>query len=85
MLFPEHRPTRSQDLPQALHDAAQFYWGRTQGWLDGKAIFDRDSFTVRLPRWRVQDIDTEDDFLRAEMMLPAIMQSLARQKKCVPG
>lgn len=76
MLFPEYGPTRSQDLPLALHDAAQFYWGRTQAWLDGKAVFDRDSFAVCLPRWRVQDIDTEEDFLRAESMLPGLLHLL---------
>lgn len=80
MLFPQYRPVRSQDLPQVYHDAAQFYWGRTDAWLDGLAVFDRDSYLVRLPRWRVQDIDTEDDFLRAEMMLPAVRQLIdARQ------
>lgn len=80
MLFPEHAMTRSQDLPTAMHDAGQFYWGRTQAWLDNKAVFDRDSFAVRLPRWRVQDIDTEDDFLRAEMMLPGLMHLLVPQQ-----
>src|SRR5690554_3648249 len=28
MIYPEHRMTRSQDLPTAMHDAGQFYWGR---------------------------------------------------------
>ena len=28
MFFPEHFTSRSQDLPLALHDAGQFYWGR---------------------------------------------------------
>ncbi len=79
MLFPEHAQTRSQDLPQALHDAAQFYWGRTDAWLQGTAVFGADSFPLHLPRWRVQDIDTEDDFLRAELMLPAVTQLLALQ------
>jgi pseudaminic acid cytidylyltransferase len=77
MLFPQHALTRSQDLPQALHDAAQFYWGRTEAWLNGAAVFGRDSFPVHLPRWRVQDIDTEDDFIRAEMMLPAVLRRLS--------
>src|SRR5581483_1159254 len=33
MFFPEHFGTRSQDLPVALHDAAQFYWGKAAAWL----------------------------------------------------
>lgn len=73
MFFPENFYARSQDLPQALHDAAQFYWGRPEAWLDGKRIFERHSTTLSLPRWRVQDIDTEEDWRRAETMAPSIM------------
>ena len=68
MFFPEHFTTRSQDLPEALHDAGQFYWGRPQAWLDHTRIFDKWSTAVIIPRWRVQDIDTEEDWLRAELM-----------------
>ena len=32
MFHPEHFATRSQDLPVALHDAAQFYWGTPDAW-----------------------------------------------------
>jgi len=68
MFFPEHFATRSQDLPVALHDAGQFYWGRPRAWLEGKRIFDRYSVPVIIPRWRVQDIDNWDDWTRAEMI-----------------
>ena len=73
MFFPDHFTTRSQDLPVALHDAAQFYWGTTSAWLEGKRVFDRSSKPIIIPRWRVQDIDTPDDWLRAEMLAPVIM------------
>lgn len=73
MFFPEHFATRSQDLPVALHDAGQFYWGRPAAWLEGKRIFDRHSKPVVIPRWRVQDIDTRDDWERAEILAPIIM------------
>lgn len=73
MFFPEHFPARSQDLPLALHDAGQFYWGRPDAWLSGARIFDRHSTPVLVPRWRVQDIDTVDDWVRAEMLAPVIM------------
>jgi N-acylneuraminate cytidylyltransferase len=66
MFFPEHFATRSQDLPVALHDAGQFYWGRPAAWLAGKRIFDRWSKPVMIPRWRVQDIDTPEDWEMAE-------------------
>lgn len=73
MFFPEHFSTRSQDLPIALHDAGQFYWGRPSAWIEGKRIFDQHSIPVVIPRWRVQDIDTQEDWERAEILAPIIM------------
>lgn len=71
MFYPEHFLTRSQDLPITLHDAGQFYWGKPSAWLEGKRVFDKYSIPVIIPRWRVQDIDTKDDWLRAELMFHA--------------
>jgi pseudaminic acid cytidylyltransferase len=68
MFFPEYFKTRSQDLPEAMHDAGQFYWGRPQAWLDHLKIFEKWSTVVPIPRWRVQDIDTPEDWVRAELM-----------------
>jgi pseudaminic acid cytidylyltransferase len=68
MFFPDHFATRSQDLPRALHDAGQFYWGRPSAWIEGRRVFDRWSVPILIPRWRVQDIDEPDDWVRAEMM-----------------
>ena len=68
MFFREHFETRSQDLPEALHDAAQFYWGKPEAWLNHLTMFDLHSFPIMIPRWRVQDIDTEDDWKRAELV-----------------
>jgi N-acylneuraminate cytidylyltransferase len=69
MLFPEHFGSRSQDLPEALHDAAQFYFGRPAAWRDRARIFDAHSTVVRIPRERVQDIDTEEDWRLAEALV----------------
>jgi len=68
MFFPEHFLTRSQDLPLAYHDAGQFYWGKPSAWIEGKKIFDIHSLPIIIPRWRVQDIDNEDDWIRAEII-----------------
>lgn len=73
MFFQEHFDTRSQDLPVVLHDTGQFYWGRAAAWLEGRRIFDRNSMPLVIPRWRVQDIDTQDDWERAEMLAPIII------------
>jgi len=63
---------RSQDLEEAYHDAGQFYWGRTAAWLEGRLIFSRASVPITLPRYRVQDIDTIEDWIRAEYMFQAL-------------
>lgn len=68
MYFPEYFKSRSQDLPEALHDAGQFYLGQPDAWLSHQKIFEKGSTVVKIPRWRVQDIDTEEDWCRAEFM-----------------
>ena len=75
MLHPESFNARSQDLPEALHDAGQFYWGKASAWLSGKVIFGPDSAVVRLPRHQVQDIDTLEDWTRAEYLFRAATQA----------
>ncbi len=68
MLYPENFTTRSQDLPEVFHDVGQFYWGRPSAWIEAKPIFGNRSKPIVIPRWRVQDIDTYDDWLRAEII-----------------
>lgn len=72
MFQPEHATTRSQDLEEAWHDAGQFYWGRAAAWLGDAPLFAEGSAPVLLPRYRVQDIDTPEDWVRAELMLKAL-------------
>jgi N-acylneuraminate cytidylyltransferase len=72
MVFPQHFDTRSQDLPRALHDAAQFYWGRPDAWLTARTLFGPRTTALLIPRWRVQDIDTPDDWTRAEALFRAL-------------
>ncbi len=72
MFNPEHFQTRSQDLEEAWHDAGQFYWGTVEAWCEERAIFGEDSVPVKLPRHRVQDIDTPEDWNRAEWLFRAM-------------
>jgi pseudaminic acid cytidylyltransferase len=74
MIFPEHFPTRSQDLPEALHDAGQFYWGTPAAWKTQDRLFSARSAPVMLPRHRVQDIDTMEDWRRAELIWQLLQQ-----------
>jgi N-acylneuraminate cytidylyltransferase len=78
MFYPEHFNTRSQDLEEAWHDAGQFYWGTAQAWISGKPIFSPDSSPVALPRHRVQDVDTSEDWDRAELMFAALQAAAKR-------
>ncbi len=72
MFSPDSFNTRSQDLEDAYHDAGQFYWGKASAWLEGRIIFGRSAAAVLLPRHRVQDIDTAEDWVRAEWMFRAM-------------
>ncbi|MGG7576420.1 pseudaminic acid cytidylyltransferase [Rhizobium sp. Nf11,1] len=69
MFHPENFQKRSQDLVQGLHDAGQFYLCRPASIRDDYNVFSSRSRVIRLPRHRVIDIDTEEDFLFAEMLL----------------
>lgn len=71
MFWPENELKRSQDLPEAWHDAGQFYWGRKHAFLANQGIFTDRSYPVVLPRHLVQDIDTPEDWERAERMFAA--------------
>lgn len=75
MFQPEHLNTRSQDLPEAWHDAGQFYWGQAQAWLAARSLFSQGAAPVPLQRHRVQDIDTPEDWERAEWLFKAMQHA----------
>ena len=72
--WPEHYDSRSQDLEESYHDAGQFYWGRSNAFLDNRKIFSKMSIPILLPRYLVQDIDSLEDWQCAEFMWKAITQ-----------
>lgn len=72
MFHPEYRATRSQDLEEAFHDAGQFYFGKTQAFLDDVPTFSQTSIPLILPRYRVHDIDTQEDWELAELVFNAL-------------
>ena len=61
--WPEHAKTRSQDLAPAYHDSGTFYWHKVEAWLEGNMY--RGGIIVSEDT--VQDIDTEQDWIVAEM------------------
>jgi len=74
MVQSEHYLTRSQDLEEIYHDAGQFYWGSRKTWQIKDRLFDEKAYGYRLPRHRVQDIDTLEDWQKAEIMFAAVQQ-----------
>lgn len=72
MFSPEQEQVRSQDLEEAYHDAGQFYWGKASAFLNKLSIFSPHSKAVLLPRHRVQDIDTHEDWDIAESLFSAL-------------
>jgi pseudaminic acid cytidylyltransferase len=69
--YPEFELTRTQDLEPAYHDAGQFYWGSRQAWLSNPRVHSSGVGLV-IPNWRVVDIDTPDDWRRAEIFHQAM-------------
>lgn len=76
MREPENLLVRSQDLVPAFHDAGQFCWGTTQAWLDQDRVFVAPTAAVTIPNHRVQDIDTEADWTRAEALARSLQVEL---------
>jgi pseudaminic acid cytidylyltransferase len=76
MFWPENHLVRSQDLIPAYHDAGQFYWGNSESWLKKVNMFDEGASPLILPRYRVQDIDTDEDWIKAEYIFQALKMSL---------
>jgi len=68
MFWPENELRRSQDLPTAYHEAGQFFWATRAALLAHDGLYRARSRVVLVPAERVQDIDTEEDWARAEVL-----------------
>jgi len=75
MFYPEHLEIRSQDLEESYHDAGQFYWGKVESYRQQKPLFSKSATPYILPRHLVQDIDTLEDWKRAELMYQVLKKS----------
>ncbi len=69
MIFKKYYNKRSQDLKQIFCDAGQFYWGSKNVWKREKMHFSKNSDIVEIPKWRYHDIDTIDDWKKAEKII----------------
>ena len=75
MLFPDKFNTRSQDLNCVMHDAGQFCWAKNEIWKGPPLKFGPFHKPLVLPSWRVQDLDSEDDWVRAELLFELIKKT----------
>ncbi|MBS4694433.1 pseudaminic acid cytidylyltransferase [Aeromonas allosaccharophila] len=72
--WPEQMAKRSQDLEPAYQDAGQFYWGTRTAWLGGISPVGGEGIGHILPRHRVVDIDTPEDWHLAELLYKVLAQ-----------
>lgn len=71
-VYPDKIAMRSQDLPVSYFDAGQFYWARAKVWRDPRALIWDDAAPIHVDRDVVQDIDTPEDWSRAERLFAAL-------------
>jgi len=72
MINPAQMQVRSQDFEPAWHDAGQFYWGMAATWASQIPVFGGHARGVELPSSRVVDIDTPEDWDRAEALFEVL-------------
>lgn len=64
----EAQNRRTQDLARSYHDLGQFYWGAAGSWARDGAVVDARTRGYMIEKWRAVDIDTPEDWHRAEML-----------------
>jgi pseudaminic acid cytidylyltransferase len=79
-LQPAFADTRTQDLEPAYHDAGQFYWGWSDAWRAGTSPL-AGGATVVLAAGSAVDIDTPDDWARAEWLYAARQAAIGSDRR----
>lgn len=65
--WPQNYRKRSQDLEKLYHDCGQFYFYKTDAFLEKQGIFTENIIPMEIPETQVQDIDTPEDWEIAEI------------------
>jgi pseudaminic acid cytidylyltransferase len=76
-ISPQYELTRTQDLEKSFHDAGQFYWGNPMAWMAGKKMHTA-GLGMKIPNWRVVDIDSMEDWERAELVFKALYSGIEK-------
>lgn len=72
--FPEYAQTRSQELPEMVHDCGRFYFAKVASFLESGSFITDKTKSLRIPSRLVQDIDTPEDWEMAEQKYRAMAQ-----------
>jgi N-acylneuraminate cytidylyltransferase len=67
MAIPENLEKRSQDLDEYWHDAGMFYWAYSKTWKSQVSML-LNCGGVVIPSYLSQDIDDQEDWIRAEQL-----------------
>lgn len=73
MFQPEYELSRSQDLEPAYHDTGTFYWGKRDSWFKNNRFYSSATGYI-IPKFRVVDIDTHEDWVNAELKFQALQK-----------
>jgi N-acylneuraminate cytidylyltransferase len=79
MINPDLLNTRSQDLPDLVHDAAMFYWGTSHAWIDKHPVLHGNSKFVILDKYETFDVDDENDWQMLEWIFQAKHNEIGNQ------
>ena len=74
MKWKEYLTTRSQDIPPAYHDSGMFYWIKKRSLFEMESFVSLNSTYLILDELVTQDIDTENDWLLAELKYKIIFE-----------
>ena len=61
--------TRTQDISKTFHDAGQFYFGKTEAWIQKKPILGGNSTFLELSKYEVLDVDDIEDWAFLEQII----------------
>ncbi|MFH1461700.1 MAG: pseudaminic acid cytidylyltransferase [bacterium] len=79
MNWPENYKERSQDLEPAYHDSGQFYWMKTESFLEQKTLFAKKTIPFIINEIEIQDIDTIQDWEIAEFKYKYLKKNLTQK------
>lgn len=70
--WPNEMDKRSQDLEESFHDCGQFYFAKTNKFLESKKLFTDNTIALEMKESEVQDIDNEEDWRMAEIKFKVV-------------